>query len=122
VGKLAIVLYRLLREHRLSIPADDALRDELLTVKLRESSPGITRLDHDSGRHDDRAIALAMVAEALETPDPSPSFVFDDAVGGPELENVDLHREYAMRRHELDVDFGEGRDPLAGQGAPSPYV
>lgn len=63
VGKLASTMYTLLREHRLALPADDQqLLDELANVRLRETSPGVVRMDHDAGRHDDRAISLAMAA------------------------------------------------------------
>jgi hypothetical protein len=34
-------------------------------VRLRETSPGVLRMDHDSGRHDDRAIALALACHRL---------------------------------------------------------
>lgn len=43
---------------------DQALVDELRNVRLRETSPGV-RMDHDPGRHDDRAIALAMAASGV---------------------------------------------------------
>ena len=46
----------------LALPGDAALLDELRNVRLRESSPGVYRLDHDRSRHDDRAIALAIAA------------------------------------------------------------
>jgi hypothetical protein len=37
------------------------LLDELRNVRLRETTtPNVYRLDHDSSRHDDRAIALAL--------------------------------------------------------------
>jgi phage terminase large subunit-like protein len=65
VGKLATTLNVLLREHRLALPGDEDLIDELLHVRLRETSPGVVRLDHDSDRHDDRVIALALAAEHL---------------------------------------------------------
>jgi len=65
VGRLAMTLHLLLREHRLALPADAELLDELATVRLRESSPGVYRLDHDSGHHDDRAVALGLAALAL---------------------------------------------------------
>lgn len=65
VSKLAIGLHTLIRAHLLEIPADEALIDELANVRLRETSPGVYRLDHDSGRHADRAISLALAANAL---------------------------------------------------------
>jgi hypothetical protein len=58
-------LHLLLRDHRLALPDDRELLDELLTVRLRESSPGVYRLDHDSGNHDDRAVSLGLAALAL---------------------------------------------------------
>lgn len=65
VGRLASVLYRLIRDRALVLPDDEALIDELAHVRLVESTPGVVRLDHDPDRHDDRAIALALAAHAL---------------------------------------------------------
>ena len=64
--RLASSLYLLLRERTLRLPNDPELLDELANVRLcRESSPGVMRMDHDLGRHDDRAIALALAAHRL---------------------------------------------------------
>ncbi len=65
VGRLALVLYQLLRAHSLALPDDAELLDELANVRLRETSPGTYRIDHDPGEHDDRAIALALAAHRL---------------------------------------------------------
>lgn len=65
VGRLAATLHRLLREKAMEIPRDQELIDELVNVRLRETSPGVFRLDHDRGKHDDRAIALALAAHHL---------------------------------------------------------
>jgi phage terminase large subunit-like protein len=65
VGRLASTLHLLLREHALALPDDPELLDELANVRLRETSPGVVRMDHDAGRHDDRAIALALAAAEL---------------------------------------------------------
>jgi hypothetical protein len=65
VGKLAATLYGLIRHRRLDLPSDDALVTEMSTVKLRETSPGVVRLDHAAGEHDDQVIAVAMCAQAL---------------------------------------------------------
>jgi hypothetical protein len=74
VGKLAVTLLQLIRERALALPDDEALIDELRNVRLRESSPGVYRLDHDRGRHDDRAVALALAATALiERPTAEPA-------------------------------------------------
>ena len=65
VGRIASTLFLLLRERNLRLPDDPELLDELANVRLRESGPGIFRMDHDPGRHDDRAIALALAAHRL---------------------------------------------------------
>lgn len=65
VSRLAMRLHNLIRDRALDLPADEALLDELAHVRLRETSPGVYRLDHDASRHDDRAIALSLAAEAL---------------------------------------------------------
>lgn len=53
-GRMASVLYTLLRDRLLAIYMDDGLLDELANVRLRETLPGLLRVDHDPGRHDDR--------------------------------------------------------------------
>lgn len=65
VGRLAVTLYRLLRDGLLDLPDDDALIDELAHVRIVERGAGQYRIDHDSGRHDDRAISLALAAHHL---------------------------------------------------------
>ena len=65
VGRLASTLHLLLREHRLALPDDPDLLDELAAVRLRETTPGVFRLDHDAGQHDDRAVSLGLAALAL---------------------------------------------------------
>lgn len=73
VGRLASTLHRLLRDGLLALPDDEDLLDELAHVRLVERSPGVVRMDHAHGRHDDRAIALALAAtRALERPPPAP--------------------------------------------------
>jgi phage FluMu gp28-like protein len=65
VGRLASTLHMLLRDRRLSLFDDTELLDELGNVRLRETTPGVLRMDHDPDRHDDRAIALSLAALAL---------------------------------------------------------
>jgi len=65
VGRLGQNLHLLLRDHRLALPDDRELLDELLTVRLRESAPSVYRLDHDAGKYDDRAVSLGLAALAL---------------------------------------------------------
>ena len=64
-GRLASTLHLLLRNRALALPDDPDLLDELANVRLREASPGVLRMSHDPGRHDDRAVALALAAQEL---------------------------------------------------------
>lgn len=67
VGKLGVTLHNLIRDRAVELPDDAELVDELVHVRLRRTGPGQYRLDHDSGRHDDRAVALALAAHWLLT-------------------------------------------------------
>lgn len=71
VGRLASTLHLLLRNRSLALPDDEELLDELANVRLRETSPGVLRMDHDPDRHGDRAIALAVAATSLLESAPS---------------------------------------------------
>lgn len=84
VGRLAMNLHLLLRERRLRLPDDPDLLDELANVRLREATPGVFRLDHDAGHHDDRAVSLGLAALALT----------ERATGGGRIGNpaATLHR------------------------------
>lgn len=88
IGKLALTLFNLLRDHEVALPDDGELVDELANVRLLHPGPGLWRIDHDAGRHDDRAISLALAAQRLLEGVEGPSFpIFDapDAVDGPEV-------------------------------------
>jgi hypothetical protein len=65
VGELASSLVLALRNHQVWLPDRPELRSELLTVRLREVSPGAYRMDHDAGSHDDQAVALGMATHLL---------------------------------------------------------
>jgi len=65
VGRLAVTLFRLIKDRGLLLPADDGLVDELSNARLRETSPGVFRIDHDAAGHDDRVISLALAAQRL---------------------------------------------------------
>jgi hypothetical protein len=83
-GRLAAALFNAIRDRALALPPDEALLDELEHVRLRESSPGVFRLDHDAGRHDDRAVALGLAVTALlqdESSGPVAAFRIDPARG-----------------------------------------
>jgi phage terminase large subunit-like protein len=85
-GKLALTLFNALRDHEIALPRDDALIEELATVRLLHPGPGLWRIDHDSSRHDDRVIAVALAAQwLLEHGANRPSWVFPPL---PEPETV----------------------------------
>jgi phage terminase large subunit-like protein len=76
IGRLATTLHTTIRDHHLALYDDDELVDELANVRLRETSPGVLRMDHDGDRHDDRAIALALaVQEIVGTADQGAGFL-----------------------------------------------
>jgi hypothetical protein len=66
VGRVANALHLALRNRLLLLPDDQELIAELGRVRLRESSPGAVRLDHDSGEHDDQAVAIAIAVAVLQ--------------------------------------------------------
>lgn len=66
VGRLGSALHLALRNRLISLPADEDLRTELGRVRLRETSPGTVRLDHDAGEHDDQAVAIGMACVLLQ--------------------------------------------------------
>lgn len=78
VGRLAVALHQALRQRRLDLPDDDELLDELATVRLVKNAVGVYRLDHDSGAHDDQAVALALGVWWLLDAVPQASFYFTD--------------------------------------------
>jgi phage terminase large subunit-like protein len=62
ISRLAVTMFGLLRDHCLDLPDIDSLVAEIANVRLRETGPGVVRMDHDSGAHDDQAIAVALAA------------------------------------------------------------
>ncbi len=94
-GRLAVALHTTIRDHRLAIPADEELIDELVNVRLRETSPNVYRLDHDPDRHDDRAVTLAMAIQTLATvPRPGGPVLYTDQ----ELKDEDFRVAVAHAR------------------------
>jgi hypothetical protein len=50
-------------------------------VRLRETSPNVYRLDHDTDRHDDRCIAMALaILKLTTTPQGGGPMIFSDEV------------------------------------------
>ena len=65
VGRIALSLHQAISAHRIALPDDEMLLDELVSVRLRKNTLGIYRLDHDAGLHDDQAIAWSLSAHHL---------------------------------------------------------
>ena len=65
VGRLAGSLLRSLRSRSISLPNDPVLLEELAGVRIVENAAGVPRLDHDSGQHDDQAVAIALAVHRL---------------------------------------------------------
>lgn len=65
VGQVATSLVQAFRNRQIAIPDYPELRAELLRVRLRSNTPGITRLDHEKGAHDDQAVCLGMACHLL---------------------------------------------------------
>jgi phage terminase large subunit-like protein len=108
VGRLAATLHALIRDHRLALPEDEELLDELANVRLKETSPGVLRLDHDNDRHDDRAVALALASHYLierGTPRPMTSHV---ARGRIPLRSTRRHGDLRELANQLGVPFHGG--------------
>ena len=93
-AQMALALYRLISGNLIELPADPALDEELLRVQIRETGPGLIRLDHATGQHDDRAVTLGMLAVhflAAPTAPRSPRMQQVNYVGG----TTRAHREMA---------------------------
>jgi len=135
-GRLAVALHTTIRDHRLAIPDDEDLIEELVNVRLKETAPNVYRIEHDPDKHNDRAITLAMGIQTLATvPRPGGPVIFSDedimrqdlaqarALGtipeavpllgtfeGDSAMPEDVHR---------DDDFDQSQN---GKTAPSPFV
>ncbi|HEV2810806.1 MAG TPA: terminase large subunit [Acidimicrobiales bacterium] len=64
-SRVAVGLFLAIRDRAVDLPDDPELTDELASVRLVERSPNVWRLDTVAGRHDDRAVALAMAVDWL---------------------------------------------------------
>ena len=115
VGRLAASLFHLLRDERLALPDDEALLDELAHVQLRETSPGVFRIDHEAGRHDDQAIALALAAHRLQAKPRHPNPVSIRADERPGLTRREEREDDRWQRF-LDEGKGHPGDPSFTRG------
>jgi Phage Terminase len=76
---LATSMSQALRARRITLPDDAELRKEILSVRLRETSPNVLRIDTRSSRqHDDRVIATAMACRILTGTRPGGPVLFTD--------------------------------------------
>ena len=104
VGRLAQTLHLAIRNHTLALPDDEDLFDELANIRLRETSPGVLRTEHDPDKHDDRGIALGLAAiTLLDRPASTFEILFPDApvtaLDGSEMPH--LVGPYAMQQKDL---------------------
>ena len=81
---------------QMSLPDDDALVQELLTLEARPTPSGATRIAAAGSAHDDRAIVLAALMDMLVT-EPGP-FIYS-----PELEQQIQESLYASG--DIDADY-----------------
>lgn len=63
--RLAATLLSTINVGNLHLYEAEGLRDELLGLRLVQSSSGLWSFDHRSGGHDDRAVALSLLAVSL---------------------------------------------------------
>lgn len=97
ISRLALRLHQLIADHALALPEEAELLDELANVRLDEVSPGVYRLDHEPGQHDDRAIAIALAAHALYVPPlEGPERVVLDPGSGEYLDADDPRTELVL--------------------------
>ncbi len=92
-GQLATSLAQALRGRRITLPDDSELRKEILSVRLRETSPNVLRIDTRSSRlHDDRVIAAAMACRILtDRPRGGPVLYTESEIKGEDF-NVALEQ------------------------------
>jgi phage terminase large subunit-like protein len=104
VGRLALTLYRLLRDGALDLPDDDELAAELSSVILKENQPGQYRIDTQGSGHDDRVISLALVAQKLAAEPHRGSHMF---IAQGEVPKVRLLRRESSPNNEPPVPVVE---------------
>jgi len=132
VGRIGSGLHLALRNRLLHLPNDEDLLNELGNVRLKETTPGVVRLDHDAGQHYDFAVACGLAVVSLQTapaptggmhfftPDADSSF---DLLGRP---IPPLHGAWAgntaMPTTVIDDDEDDREERKNGQTAVSPFA
>jgi len=76
-NKMAVALHTTIRGHRLAIPDDPELIDELVNMRLIETAPNLFKLEHDSDKHNDRGSALSLaLLQLADRPDGVAGMIF----------------------------------------------
>ena len=132
VGRLAMALHTGIRDHRLAIPDDKKLIDELVNIRpFTEISPNVYRLDHDPDRHDDRAIVISLGLLDLSAPSPQYGLIshdYDDDTpathapdGTPLRVRCLVTRWWVTFQMPFSVSGNSEHSP-AGRTKPSPFA
>ena len=104
VGRIGQALHLALRNRLICLPNDRELLDELGRVRLRETQPGVVRLDHDAGQHDDHAVAIGIAVAVLSDGRGASGAAFlaywrrEAAKGAPSTETSAGRHERRLRR------------------------
>jgi hypothetical protein len=121
--RLAATLLSTINNGDLLLYEADGLREELLGLRLVQTSSGAWTFDHARGGHDDRAVALAMLTVALlERP---VSSLHAPVFGAPpERSRHDIDGSYAGPRPALVQSLSPepGPDEVEDFGGPPPYL
>jgi phage FluMu gp28-like protein len=110
VNRLARTLYGVLRDRAITLPNDEVLVAELGSVRLIEKGPGLVKLDHRAGEHDDQAVTVGMVAASL----------LDGPVGELRLQVAEGNTPKPRQRALLQRKQDGPPVPVVGEGEPSP--
>ena len=116
VGRLAAALHTTIRDHRLALPDDPELIEELSNIRLRETTPGVLRMDHDADKHDDRGIALALAMHDFVESGLGASAAWSEA-WKEEIEQREAEPEHSELRHLPRYHSDYEREP-AGPTCP----
>jgi hypothetical protein len=103
--RMAVGLHTLIRSHRLAIPDDEELIEELMTIRLVEKS-GQFKLEHDASRHNDRGTALSLAILQLTQIQPQGTRPI-------------IYSDEEMAAHKISVAATLGNGTVAVPGFPS---